>query len=129
MLTLSLVSSRILRLPCKHQAHFVKTLVNRTLSVTPKRSFSITSSYKCLKECLMFNECKTFSIDSKAKKCHMYNTNTTDLGVAVIEKESSTHYQTRWDVKKVCVVNTLNSNSILCFYLSFSPTCSQLRRM
>ena len=101
LLTFTLGSSRILRLPCKHQAHFIKTIVNGTLSVTPKRTFSIRSSTKCVKECLMFHDCKTFSIDSKAKKCHLYDTNTTDLGVRVIERARLTHYQTRWDRKKV----------------------------
>ena len=119
LLTFTLGSSRILRLPCKHQAHFIKTLVNGTLSVTPKRTFSIRSSTKCVKECLMFHNCKTFSIDSKARKCHLYDTNTTDLGVRVIKRERLTHYQTRWDRKKVPFADILKFNQFHILFISF----------
>ena len=123
LLTLAVVSSRILRLPCKHQAQFIKTLVNRTLSVTPKRSFSIRSSTKCVKECLILNECKTYSIDSKAKKCHLHDANTTDAGVKVIDREGLIHYQTRWDRKKVHFSNVPILHWILKFHFAFIPTC------
>ena len=120
LLTLAVVRSRILRLPCKRQAQFIKTLVNGTLSVTPKKSFSIRSSTECVKECLIFNECKTYSIDSKAKKCHLHDKNTTDDGVNVIERKGLTYYQTRWDTKKVLFNNVSNlyGTKIFIFFLT-----------
>ena len=95
------MSARIIRLPCKDEALFSKALTNGTLSVSPKKSFVIKSSYKCMKECLMFGACKTFSIDAKQKKCHLYDKNTTDPGVSIINKDRWVHYETSWKKKKV----------------------------
>ena len=49
----------------------------------------------------MYATCKTFTIDAKLKKCHLYDKNTTDPGVTVVERDKHTHYETRWDKKKV----------------------------
>ena len=98
---LSHTSARILRLPCKTNALFVKSEINVTLNIKAIADFTIKSVYECVKPCLMNRRCKTFSVHVILRRCRLYEHNSTDTGILLVPADGWELYQTNWKQKKV----------------------------